>query len=134
MVKPVALSPRPIINPSVRLRERSPVQVSTRSPNPANPYIVSASAPEARPSRANSARPRVINAARALAPSATSTLTADLFGRNSGGPIAPGTYQYAVTFTNANGETTIGPILTAPIPAQSTVNIETIPIGPYFWS
>ena len=54
--------------PTVRLRDRSPVAVSTRSPSPDRPMKVSASAPRATPSRVISARPRVTSAARALRP------------------------------------------------------------------
>ena len=54
--------------PSRRLRDRSPVHVSTRSPSPARPISVSARAPSAAPSRIISAMPRVIRPARAASP------------------------------------------------------------------
>ena len=55
-------------SPTRRLRDRSPVQVSTRSPRPARPISVSRLPPSAADSRPVSARPRVISAARALWP------------------------------------------------------------------
>mmetsp|Transcript_62038 Transcript_62038/g.146937 ORF Transcript_62038/g.146937 Transcript_62038/m.146937 type:complete len:261 (-) Transcript_62038:128-910(-) len=64
-------SPWASSRPTRRLRDRSPVAVSTRSPKPDRPMKVSALAPRARPSRSISARPRVINAARAFRPGAS---------------------------------------------------------------
>ena len=55
--------------PTRRLRLRSPVAVSTRSPRPLRPMKVSVRAPRAVPRRVISARPRVMRAARALRPS-----------------------------------------------------------------
>ena len=54
--------------PTRRLRDRSPVQVSTRSPRPARPISVSRRPPSAADRRPVSASPRVISAARALWP------------------------------------------------------------------
>ena len=55
-------------SPTVRLRDRLPVAVSTRSPKPDRPMNVSARAPRATPRRVISAKPRVISAARAFSP------------------------------------------------------------------
>ena len=55
-------------SPTRRLRERSPVHVSTRSPRPASPIKVSRLPPSAIDRRPVSASPRVISAARALLP------------------------------------------------------------------
>ena len=63
---PPAPGPRASSRPTWRLRDRSPVAVSTRSPRPDRPMKVSARAPSATPSRVISARPRVISAARAF--------------------------------------------------------------------
>ena len=52
-------SPRPNRWPRLRLRDKPPVQVNTRSPIPARPRKVSASAPRATPRRVISCRPRV---------------------------------------------------------------------------
>ena len=60
--------PRASSRPTWRLRDRSPVAVSTRSPRPDRPMKVSARAPSATPSRVISARPRVTSAARAFRP------------------------------------------------------------------
>jgi hypothetical protein len=69
--------------PTRRLRDRSPVQVSTRSPTPDSPRKVTGFAPKATPSRVISASPRVISAARELSPdsmpSATPTAIAMTF-------------------------------------------------------
>ena len=61
-------SPCASSRPTRRLRDRSPVAVSTRSPRPDRPMKVSARAPSATPRRVISARPRVISAARAFSP------------------------------------------------------------------
>src|SRR6266545_1823560 len=58
--------PCPSSTPRLRLRDRAPVAVRMRSPIPARPANVMASAPSATPSRVISARPRVISAARVL--------------------------------------------------------------------
>src|SRR5438034_2544206 len=50
-------TPAAICLPNVRLRDRSPVQVRTRSPTPAIPRKVSGFAPSATPSRVISASP-----------------------------------------------------------------------------
>ena len=63
-----SFSPLPSSTPTERLRERSPVQVSTRSPSPARPAMVSRRPPQATASRAISARPRVMSAATELCP------------------------------------------------------------------
>ena len=55
--------------PTWRLRLRSPVQVSTRSPRPLRPASVSRRPPSAHASREISASPRVMSAAIALCPS-----------------------------------------------------------------
>jgi len=69
--------------PTCRLRERSPVQVSTRSPMPDRPMKVERSPPMALPSLLISCRPRVMSAARALPPkprpSATPAAMATMF-------------------------------------------------------
>ena len=62
------LSPRPTRIPTVRFRERSPVQVRTRSPIPASPANVCGCAPRRTPSREISASPREMRSARALWP------------------------------------------------------------------
>ena len=56
--------------PTWRLRLRSPVQVSTRSPRPLSPASVSRRPPSAHASREISARPRVISAAMRVVPEA----------------------------------------------------------------
>jgi hypothetical protein len=56
-VMSASFSPLPIRSPTVRLRDRSPVQVSTRSPMPPRPSIVSGCAPSAVASVVTSARP-----------------------------------------------------------------------------
>src|SRR5690606_3567337 len=61
--------PPPIISPKRRFRLCRLKHVTTRSPRPASPKNVSASAPMARPSRLISASPRVTRAAFALSPS-----------------------------------------------------------------
>src|SRR5881394_1319591 len=58
--------PCPSATPRLRLRDSAPVAVRIRSPMPASPANVMASAPSATPSRVISARPRVITAARVL--------------------------------------------------------------------
>ena len=55
--------------PSARLRERVPVDVSTRSPSPASPASVAGSPPSVTASRVISASPRVTSAARVFSPS-----------------------------------------------------------------
>ena len=55
--------PRPMWPPSVWLRESGDAQVAMRSPSPARPGNVSASAPSASPSRVISTRPRVMTVA-----------------------------------------------------------------------
>src|SRR3972149_6262521 len=50
--------PLPSSRPTVRLRDRSPVQVSTRSPSPARPAKASGAAPGGTPPRAGQARRR----------------------------------------------------------------------------
>ena len=65
-----SVCPRPSSMPTVRLRDRSPVQVSTRSPMPASPASVSGLAALRTASREISARPRVMSAARVLWPEA----------------------------------------------------------------
>ena len=52
----------------MRLRDRSPVQVSTKSPIPASPDKVIGFAPFFTARRTSSARPRVMIAARVLEP------------------------------------------------------------------
>ena len=74
--------------PTVRFRLRSPLQVSTKSPNPARPDKVFGGPPSAMASRVISARPRVINAAMALLPRPKSVADAgadrdDVFQRRS---------------------------------------------------
>ena len=54
--------------PTLRLRLKSPVQVSTRSPKPARPARVELRPPIATARRVISAKPRVISAAVALCP------------------------------------------------------------------
>src|SRR5712664_2011074 len=61
--------PCPSATPSVRLRDRAPVDVRIRSPIPARPANVIGCAPSVTPSRVISASPRVIRAARVLNPS-----------------------------------------------------------------
>src|SRR5882762_5654172 len=61
--------PCPSATPSVRLRDRAPVDVRIRSPIPASPANVIGCAPSVTPSRVISASPRVIRAARVLNPS-----------------------------------------------------------------
>ena len=63
-----ATCPRASPSPTRRLRDRSPVHVSTRSPSPANPIRVSRLPPMAASRRPVSASPRVMSAARALWP------------------------------------------------------------------
>src|ERR1700692_1873446 len=63
-----SLRPLPSSTPTLRLRERSPVQVRTKSPSPASPAIVSRRPPQATTRRAISASPRVIRAATELWP------------------------------------------------------------------
>ena len=57
--------------PTLRLRDRSPVAVRTRSPRPDRPMKVSTSRAQGDAERVISARPRVMSAARALRPSAS---------------------------------------------------------------
>src|SRR6266513_1761285 len=64
-----SVRPCPSATPSVRLRERAPVDVRIRSPIPARPANVIGCAPSVTPRRVISASPRVIRAARALNPS-----------------------------------------------------------------
>ncbi len=73
-VPPVALMasssvrPCPMCTPRVWFRDNGETQVATRSPMPARPENVSASAPSAIPSRVISTRPRVITVATVLWP------------------------------------------------------------------
>jgi hypothetical protein len=60
--------------PTRRLRDRLPVQVSTRSPRPARPINDSRWPPSASDSRPVSASPRVMSAARALWPKPSPSL------------------------------------------------------------
>src|SRR5208282_3649709 len=60
--------PRPRLKPKVKLRDCGLEHVSSKSPRPERPIIVSALAPYARPKRTSSAKPRVVSAAAALAP------------------------------------------------------------------
>ena len=60
--------PSASFNPTRRLRDKSPVQVSIKSPMPVKPIKVSARPPIATPNRTISAKPRVINPARAFKP------------------------------------------------------------------
>jgi hypothetical protein len=61
-------TPRPISSPTCRLRLNLLVQVTTRSPMPASPVIVSLCPPTAVPSLVISRSDRVITIARVLSP------------------------------------------------------------------
>ena len=62
------VAPPPSAAPKVRLRDSGEAQVATKSPMPARPAKVRASAPSAAPNRVISARPRVIRVAKVLSP------------------------------------------------------------------